>query len=207
MSDVRKGSVLYLMRHGEPEGGVRYRGATDDPLSAEGRAQMEHAIASCDAFDGIVTSPLRRCADFAESLAERSGMPLTIEPGLREMHFGEWEGQTPQALMAACPELLRQFWADPLAHPPPGAEPLEAFRSRIISACHAQLGAVDGGRSLLIVHGGTVRVILAYLAGLSARELMCLTVPYASVHRVTVKPGHRMSCHVSSFESIATGAR
>jgi broad specificity phosphatase PhoE len=206
MSDLRKGSVVYLMRHGEPEGGVRYRGATDDPLSAEGRAQMEHAVASCDAFDGIVTSPLRRCADFAKSLAERSGTPLTIEPGLREMHFGEWEGQTPQALMAACPELLRQFWADPLAHPPPGAEPLDAFRSRVISAWRAQLGALDGRRSLLIVHGGTVRVILAYLGRLSARELMCLTVPYASVHRVTVKPGCQMSCHMASFELIAAGA-
>jgi broad specificity phosphatase PhoE len=201
MSDVRKGSVVYLMRHGEPEGGVRYRGATDDPLSAEGRAQMEHALARCDAFDGIVASPLRRCADFARSLAGRTGTPLTIEPGLREMHFGKWEGQTPQALMAAYPELLRQFWADPLVHPPPGAEPLDAFRSRVISAWHAHLGALDR-RSLLIVHGGTVRVILAYLGRLSARELMSLTVPYASVHRVTLKPGRRMA----SFELIGTGA-
>jgi broad specificity phosphatase PhoE len=163
---------------------------------------MEHAVASCDAFDGIVTSPLRRCADFARSLAERSGTPLTIESGLREMHFGEWEGQTPQALMAACPERLRQFWADPLVHPPPGAEPLDTFRFRVISAWHGQLGALDGRRSLLIVHGGTVRVILAYLGRLSTRELMGLTVPYASVHKVAVKPGR----HMASFELIANGA-
>jgi broad specificity phosphatase PhoE len=201
MSDVRTGSVVYLMRHGEPEGGVRYRGATDDPLRAEGRAQMEHAIASCGVFDGIVTSPLRRCADFAKSLAQRSGRPLTVEPGFRELHFGEWEGQTPQALMAACPELLRQFWADPLAHPPPGAEPLDAFRARVISAWHAQIGALEGRRSLLIVHGGTVRAILAYLRCLSVRELMCLTVPYASVHRIDVKPG----CDAAALELIATG--
>jgi broad specificity phosphatase PhoE len=148
---------------------------------------MEHAIASCGAFDGIVTSPLRRCADFAESLAQRSGTPLTVEPAFREMHFGEWEGQTPQALMAACPELLRQFWADPLAHPPPGAEPLDAFHARIIAAWRAHLRAFEGRGSLLIVHGGTVRAILAHLGRLSVRELICLTVPYASVHRVQVK--------------------
>ena len=202
MSDVRTGSVLYLMRHGEPEGGVRYRGTTDDPLSAEGRAQMEHAVASCGAFDGIVTSPLRRCADFARSLAQRSGAPLTVERGFREMHFGEWEGQTPQGLMAACPELLRQFWADPLAHPPPGAEPLDAFRARVISAWHAHLRALEGRSSLLIVHGGTVRAILAYLRRLPVRELMCLTVPYASVHRIDVKPG----CNLAALELIATGS-
>lgn len=202
MSDGRTGSVVYLVRHGKPEGGVRYRGATDDPLSAEGRVRMEQAIASCGAFNAIVTSPLRRCADFAIPLAERSATPLTVEPGLREMHFGEWEGQTPQALMATCPELLRQFWEDPLAHPPPGAEPFDAFRARVIAAWHAQLAALEGRSSLLIVHGGTVRVILAYLRRLSVRGLMRLDVPYASVHRVNVQPG----CDLAAIESIATGA-
>jgi broad specificity phosphatase PhoE len=205
MPDARTGKIVYLMRHGRPEGGVRYRGSTDDPLTAEGLARMQHAVAGCGAFDAVVSSPLRRCADFARTLSKQSGAPLTIEPRFREMHFGEWEGQTPQALMAACPELLRQFWADPLAHPPPGAEPLDAFRARVISAWHAQLGPLDGPRSLLIVHGGTVRVILAHLRRLSVRELICLSVPYASVHRVTVKPGCHMSCHMAQFELVATG--
>jgi broad specificity phosphatase PhoE len=202
MRKVRAPTVVYLMRHGAPVGGVRYRGATDDPLSAEGRAQMERAITSCGGFDGIVASPLRRCAEFATSLALRSRVPLAIEPGFREMHFGEWEGQTPQALMAACPELLREFWADPLAHPPPGAEPLDAFRARVIAAWRAQLRTFEGRSLLLIVHGGTVRAILAELRRLSVRQLMCLSVPYASVHRVHVKPGGMLA----ALESIATDA-
>ncbi|HET6630677.1 MAG TPA: histidine phosphatase family protein [Woeseiaceae bacterium] len=191
------------MRHGEPVGGVRYRGTADDPLSAKGWAQMEHAVGSCGAFDRIVTSPLRRCADFARSLAWQSGTPLTIEPGFREMHFGEWEGQTPQALMAACPDLLRQFWANPLAHPPPGAEALDAFRARVIAAWRAQLGASEDRTSLAIVHGGTVRAILAHLRHLPEPELACLSVPYASLHKAQVKPGGdrvELAC-------IATGAR
>jgi broad specificity phosphatase PhoE len=78
---------------------------------------------------------------------------------------------------------------------------LDAFRARVISAWHAQIGALEGRRSLLIVHGGTVRAILAYLRCLSVRELMCLTVPYASVHRIDVKPG----CDAAALELIATG--
>jgi broad specificity phosphatase PhoE len=119
------------------------------------------------------------------------------------MHFGQWEGQTPQALMAACPELLRQFWADPLAHPPPGAEPLDAFNARVIAAWCAQVHAFEGQRLLLIVHGGTVRVILAYLRRLSVAELMRLTVPYASVHGVHVKTGGNRA----ELELTATDAR
>ena len=189
MPDTRTGKIVYLMRHGQPEGGVRYRGSTDDPLTAEGLARMQHAVAGCGAFETIVSSPLRRCADFARSLSERSGVPLTIEPRFREMHFGEWEGQTPQALMAACPELLRKFWADPLAHPPPGAEPLDRFRKRVIGAWRAQIDAWEGRPLLLIVHGGTVRVILGFEQRLSVRELMSLDVPYASVHTLHLRSG------------------
>jgi alpha-ribazole phosphatase/probable phosphoglycerate mutase len=186
---MRSGKIVYLMRHGEPMGGVRYRGATDDPLSAAGWAQMQRALAACGGFGGIVTSPLRRCADFARWLARRSGLPLAVEPRFREMHFGEWEGQTPQALMAVCPELLRQFWADPLAHPPPGAEPLDSFRNRVISAWSAHVRAFDDRRLLLIAHGGTVRTILGFERRLSVRELMGLSVPYASVHTMRLKSG------------------
>jgi broad specificity phosphatase PhoE len=188
MPDASGGKMIYLMRHGRPAGGVRYRGSTDDPLTAEGFARMQHAVAGCGAFDAIVASPLRRCADFARSLGERSGVPLAIEPAFREMHFGKWEGQTPQALMAACPELLRQFWADPFAHPPPGAEPLDRFRKRVIGAWRAHVGAGER-RLLLIVHGGTVRVILGFEQRLSVREIMSLDVPYASVHTLQLKYG------------------
>jgi broad specificity phosphatase PhoE len=112
---------------------------------------------------------------------------LAVEPGFREMHFGLWEGQTPQALMTACPDLLRNFWADPLVHPPPGAEPLDAFRARVVDAWLAHVSTFEGRRLLLIVHGGTVRVILGYLQRISDRDLVGLNIPYASVHRVPLQ--------------------
>jgi broad specificity phosphatase PhoE len=91
--------------------------------------------------------------------------------------------------MAVCPELLRQFWADPLAHPPPGAEPLDSFRNRVISAWSALVHAFEGQRLLLIVHGGTVRAILGFEHRLSVQELMGLSVPFASVHTMHLKSG------------------
>jgi broad specificity phosphatase PhoE len=149
---------------------------------------MRRAVARCGDFDRIVTSPLRRCTDFARALAESRGVPLVIETGFREMHFGLWEGKTVHALMAMCPHTLRQFWADPLAHPPPVGEPLDRFCTRVVAAWRAQLRAPGGRRLLLIVHGGTIRAILGHLRGLSAQELICLDVPYAGVHAVEVGP-------------------
>ena len=60
-------AVIDLIRHGEPEGGRRYRGATDDPLTAAGWRQMEAAVAGLS-WQRIYSSPLVRCADFARHL-------------------------------------------------------------------------------------------------------------------------------------------
>lgn len=186
MAEANGSGVVYLLRHGAPAGGTRYRGVTDDPLSPEGWMQMQRAVAECGDFHRIVTSPLRRCADFARTLAERRGVPLAIVPGFREMHFGAWEGKTPEALMAACPRSLRQFWSDPAAHPPPGGEPLDEFCGRVVSAWRWQIRTLGDERLLLIVHGGTVRAILGHVRNLSPKALIGLDVPYASVHRVAI---------------------
>lgn len=188
MTEAHEASVVHLLRHGAPVGGTRYRGVTDDPLSPEGWAQMQLAVAACEGLDRIVTSPLRRCADFARILAESRSVPLVIEPGFREMDFGAWEGKKPEALLSSCPESLRRFWSDPRVHSPPGGEPLDAFCTRVVAAWRAHIRALGDERLLLIVHGGTVRAILGHLRRLPPRDLLGLDVPYASVHRVGVKP-------------------
>ena len=60
-----------LLRHGEVEGGERYRGSTDDALSARGWEQMRAAVGDACAWTGIVSSPLKRCAEFGPIAAYR----------------------------------------------------------------------------------------------------------------------------------------
>ncbi len=66
-------TTVDLLRHGEPEGGNKYRGALDDPLSELGWAQMRAATGDRCPWQAIVSSPLRRCAAFARELANRHG--------------------------------------------------------------------------------------------------------------------------------------
>ena len=50
-----------IIRHGEPEGGRRYRGhSIDDPLSKTGWQQMWNAIPENPPWDHIISSPLLR---------------------------------------------------------------------------------------------------------------------------------------------------
>jgi len=172
-----------LLRHGETVGGTRFRGSLDDPLTDEGFRQMEAAVSNGGPWDAIVTSPLSRCAAFAESLALKQGTPLETDERLREIHFGAWEGCSYAELMATAPIALTRFLADPFRHPPPDAEPLAAFRERTLDALRNQMMPPNHGRRLLLVtHGGVIRVMLCHARGWPLARLLEIDVPHASLH-------------------------
>lgn len=180
---------LDLLRHGETLGGSRFRGRLDDPLTERGWEQMWAAVGPREGvreWDGIVTSPLARCADFARALSRRQDIPLSLDPRLAELDFGDWEGQTPADLMATDAEALGRFWADPLANTPPGGEPLLAFASRVLAAWGDLLDQEPGERLLVIGHGGVIRVILCQVLGHPLGQLLELEVGHASLKRLRV---------------------
>lgn len=169
-------TLVDLIRHGEPEGGSRYRGRQDDPLSPHGWRQMEASLGEQCPWQLVVASPLSRCRAFAESLSEWHGLPLEVDERLVEISFGAWEGLTADQVEQAYPGALRRFYADPAAHPPLGGEALEAFRQRVADARQA-LEQRHGGKHLLVVcHAGVIRSWLA----------LCLDLPWHSVFRIKV---------------------
>ncbi len=173
-----------LLRHGEPEGGLRYRGCgIDDPLSAAGWAQMWAAVGTPEQWpwQRVASSPLRRCRAFAAALAERAGLPLQVVADLREIGFGQWEGRNKAEARALDPAAWDAFYADPVAHPPPGAEPVEAFRQRVAAAYWALVAAHRGEHLLVVAHAGVIRAIVATLLGGGAAAMFRLQVDFAGM--------------------------
>ncbi len=181
-------TCIDLLRHGEVEGGARFRGSTDDPLTAEGWAQMWAVVGTELHWNRIVTSPLGRCADFARTLARRRSIPLEIHENLRELHFGAWEGRTAAELMQDQPEALTGFWQDPLKHPPPGAEPLVQLQSRTLSLWNSLLARYPREHMLLITHGGPIRIFLCHVLGKPLNRLLEIDVTPAALYRLCVRP-------------------
>jgi alpha-ribazole phosphatase len=161
MSDLTR---LDYLRHGLPEGGSRYRGnRIDDPLSERGWAQMRETVADLDGWDLIVSSPMQRCSAFAQWLGESRGLPLLVEPELREVGFGAWEGRTRAELQEERAAEYRAFYQDPVANPPAGAEPLVQFGERVAQAFE-RLAREHAGRHLLVVaHAGVIRATLGHV--------------------------------------------
>lgn len=182
-------TLVDLIRHGEPVGGRRFRGETDDPLSERGWRQMREAIGKGEGWQAVVTSPLRRCAEFAEKVAGDMGIPLETVADLREMAFGEWEGRTAVEVLAEGPGDLAGFWEDPENGRIPGGEDLPAFQARVVGAWEDLVHRHAGQHLLVVAHGGVVRVLLAHVLGLPLANLFRLEVAYADRSRIRVDGG------------------
>ncbi|MGV8917442.1 MAG: alpha-ribazole phosphatase family protein [Pseudomonas sp.] len=177
---------LDLLRHGETELGGGLRGSLDDALTDIGWAQMRSAVINAGPWDRIVSSPLQRCARFAEELAARLSVPLQLEGGLQELHFGEWEGRSAAELMKTDAEALGLFWSDPYTFTPPQGEPLTAFSARVLAAVENLYQAHAGERVLLISHGGVMRLLLAQARGIPREQLLNVEAGHAALLSIQV---------------------
>lgn len=177
-----------LLRHGEVRGGARLRGTLDDPLTPAGWRQMQAALAERPGWDRVVSSPLRRCADFATWYAQRAGLPLTVEPRLGELHFGAWEGVPVAQLMAHERAALEAFWRDPEQHPPPGGEPLAELSARVLAAWRDLVGRHPRERVLIVTHGGVMRVLFTRWLARPLARLLDFEVPHAAFFRCRIDP-------------------
>jgi len=195
-------TTIDLMRHGEPEGGTLFRGWQDDPLSEAGWEQMRQAVNGAAPWERIITSPLLRCRRFAEELRDRLDLPLTVDERLREIGFGAWEGRKPEALYEEEPEAVARFWADPISHPPPGAEPMTLFQARVEAAWQDLMIHHQGRHVLLVAHGGVNRMIIGQVLGMPLSHLFRMDIPYAGVSRILVNDGiPRLAFHCASLDA------
>jgi probable phosphoglycerate mutase len=178
-------TLVDLIRHGEPVGGRRYRGSgTDDPLSETGWEQMRSALGDHHPWDEVISSPLLRCRDFAEAVAARHGLGVTVEEALREVGMGSWEGLTPAQVRERDPKAFEAFYRDPLGRRPPGAEALEDLIARVGKAYDDLIGTRPGRQLLLVVHAGVMRALVGRVLLADLGRSYRLRIDYAGLVRI-----------------------
>lgn len=184
-TDERVTTLIDLMRHGEPVGGARYRGQMDDALSQKGWAQMRAAIGRECPWDVIVTSPLLRCCSFARELGAQQGIPVEIEPRLKELGFGAWQGKTGEELRTLYdPGVLQRFYRDPMNNRPEDAEGLGDFQERVVASWRETLERHAGKHVLMICHAGIIRLVIAHILDVPLANLFRIKVGHAQITRI-----------------------
>jgi len=180
--------TIDLLRHGALEGGIKYRGRTDDPLTIAGRSAMDHAWSQLAGdVDIIIASPLIRCASPAKAWAEQAGIDCIIEPRLAEMDYGAWEGKTIDAIQRQYPGMLQRWRKDPTGMRPPGGESPEALRARLSQWWEEARIQYDGSHILVVGHSGSLRMLIALIRGKSIAYTRTLDMPYACRKRITIQ--------------------
>ncbi len=183
---VSNTTIIDLLRHGDVEGGRKYRGQLDDPLSKPGWEQLRTATNKKQNWQHIITSPLERCSAFASELAQTHSLPLQTKGEFKEVSFGLWEGKTADELLETHPDKIKQYWNDPIKTTPPQGENLLHFEKRVMSGWENMLKEFQGKHILVISHAGVMRIILCRILGMPLTELFKLDIGLAKASRIQI---------------------
>ncbi len=164
---------LLLVRHGESEAAVEGEefedmdGHADPPLSVQGREQAERLAVRLQAehIDSIYVTSLRRTAETAAPLARILGIEPSVEPDLREVFLGEWEGWVFEQKLADRDPIATQMIREQRWEVIPGAESNESLRARVGPAIERIAARHPDQRVVVVAHGGTIGEILAAASG------------------------------------------
>ena len=187
MPEQSSGSLV-LVRHGESTwNDLRLvQGQNDEALLTErGRAQAR-AVGNAlrrQEFDAILSSDLSRALETAEILAELLELPVETSPALRERSFGLFEGRPLKELTPSRSGIEGGRVVDDLAHPEEG-ESLRELLERSGQLIEALRISRPNERLLLVTHGGTIRAIRAFCAGVTMVDLPWDRVANCSVWNV-----------------------
>ncbi|MEW6642105.1 MAG: histidine phosphatase family protein [Pseudomonadota bacterium] len=167
------GPIIYYIRHGQTEWNAagRFQGSQDIPLNDLGRSQAVQSGRILGRLLGrdarvaadlpYVASPLGRARQTMELLRgalELSPETYAIDPRLREIAYGRWEGSTLPEMKASDPDIFASRQIDKWGVPPPGGESYATVTERM-REWHDSLTA----DTVVVAHGGTARALMVAL--------------------------------------------
>jgi broad specificity phosphatase PhoE len=180
---------LYVARHGQTDWNAerRLQGQTDRTLNDTGRAQ---AARLAERLRGVplarvYSSTLARSRETAE--IARGGAPLESLQGLAEQALGKFEGLRLGVDSSATAEFERRS-----RNPDDGLDGGEsdnAFYERVRATAERIVERHRSGAVLVVGHGGTNRMLLRALLGLSAAQADSIRQANDEVYKLEIVPG------------------
>jgi alpha-ribazole phosphatase len=180
-----------LIRHGETDWNKegRYQGHTDVPLNAKGREQAEAMAEALKnrPLQAIYASDLQRARDTAEILAAATGAPMHVDPRLREIDLGEWEGRLSADIQKTDMDLLTRRRVDPLDTFPPGGEGVRQVMARVVPLLDEIARRHPDSRVALVSHGTTLAAVKVHLLHLPLESIWDREPGNAAVEEIAVE--------------------
>jgi len=185
---------IFLIRHTEvaDASARRYYGSTDVDLSRRGEQQAQ-LLADYLALHGIkavFSSNLKRAKCPAILLAQKLKLDHCIEPGLRELNFGSWEGLSFEEMLERNPQLYQDWMRMSPDFCFPQGESLAQFHQRVMPAFRKIVARPDIDSPVAVfTHGGVIKLILAELLGIQWGQVNCLRQSFGAVNIIDYQDG------------------
>lgn len=183
MSEIHQHTTLDLLRHGQLDTPGIFCASATAPLSKTGMNNLFKTTES-GSWDIIISSPQRRCREFAEKLAEQKQCELVINKQFKEMNFGDWVDIKSETLWRENNEQYQQLWQTPDDFIAPNGESMQTFYHRVKSALDITLKTYQNQSILLITHGGVIRTILSHALEMNTLSVLKFNIAYAQMSRL-----------------------
>ncbi len=150
----------------------RFAGATDVPLSNEGREQIRRLARrlASEKIAAVYASPLDRTRETARILAAPHNLEPQTRDGLREISHGRWEGLTRREVEERFPEEAAEWEKDPYTFAPISGESGLAVTARALPVLIEIVREHSGANILVVSHKATIRLLLSSLLGFDPRR-------------------------------------
>ncbi|MEJ7617569.1 MAG: histidine phosphatase family protein [Pyrinomonadaceae bacterium] len=162
---------LFFLRHGQTPLSREdtFCGSGLNPELTPDGLEMAHSFTAAyraTPWTAIYSSPLRRTAATAQPLCDALGMELQVSADLKEIAYGQWEGQTREAVDAQFHDDYVRWLADPAWHAPTGGELAVTIAQRGLRVIEEITQRYAHGNVLITSHKATIRIILCSLLGI-----------------------------------------
>jgi len=185
---------LYLLRHGQTDSSREnlFCGSGPDTRLTDAGQEMARSFAeaySAKSWRAIYSSPLTRALSTAQPLCQKLGLKPEIRPGLQEIGYGKWEGQSVATITRDFHDDYIRWTADPAWYAPTGGEPAIAIARRSLEVVEEIKQRFDSGNVLIISHKATIRITLCSLLGIDVgRFRYRFGCPVGSVSQIEFGP-------------------
>lgn len=175
-------TTWWWVRHG-PTHARGMTGWTDLPADLSDAAMLQRLAGELPGDAAVVSSDLSRAVATADAL-QGVRSRLSHEPGLREIHFGTWEGLTAAEIATRDGDSVRRFWETPGDIAAPGGESWNALSARV-SAVVARISSLHpGGHVIAVAHFAVILTEVQRALGCTAAQVLARPVPPLSLTRI-----------------------
>jgi broad specificity phosphatase PhoE len=183
-------ATVLLVRHGQTRSNVtgHYMGWSEEDLDEVGYSQarkLAYRLAGLP-IASIYTSPLKRAYTTASIIAEPYGLKVKPLDDLIEIKLGDWQGLHESEIAQRWPELWRQSRIDPSGLTMPHGESFGQVAERAVRAFEAVVAANQGKPTVIVTHDVVVRIVAAYVLGVTYSIYRRIKIDNASLSVVGV---------------------